>query len=1791
MTVRGSWCGWGGVVLANSLLWLVACLAPINSPQAKAFDLEGILAPAGEKDAADAAPPAESKPADGPSDTPAEPSLDDKEDTPAPAGEDNANPEVEPGAVMPEEMQGDAPLPLPFLIGAELADDGEDSRNLPVEFRLVRALQVFTAEVAAAEPLLQLADAGNPAEAQQAEVADSLEAEKPAAEIKKEVNNEVKKAVENPIGQFFRELLPRPAIKKRVQPAAPPVPGADPALRLNGVRSPKTVETEQKERLKKESARRRQAGDPSVAYDPKKAEWMARARERIDARDWRQAFDYLQRILENPEDALYRRPNGAWTSIRQEARRLQGEAPEEDLATYRAQYAGLAQQLLSRAVQSNDVELLGKVSRFYFHTAAGYEATDRLGNVHLDRGEYGLAGRLFQSLWEVQAPPTQSRVWKFKALLAYRFAGQAEWADQLSPELSSAPAAIDIGGRPVDPRKWLEERTQAPAARAQVLSEWTMPFGNKSRTAKAAGGRPLLLSRWSLPTAQLATLRQNLTHLSEDLSDQGNVPLPGFFPIMVGDKIAFRTYRGVQVADAATGRPLWRTESEVPLEEMLSVRPDQVNNYENGRFRRFLGNGGTMGYQPFGGDSQPLCNLACRNSNFGLISSDGTRLFVLEDPQAASNRQPQYSFWDESQQITRNEANLLTAYDLATGHRIWEAGGDDFGEAFQLPLAGNFFFGPPLFDGQDLLIVGEQAKNNDRARNSEIRLYALDPASGRLKWSQLVGIAEVGIGRDMLRRWWSAQSAAGDGVIVCPTTSHWLVGVDRGTRSLLWGYQFPRLRNPGNASDFNVQEHQAMVQPMPLAGRWFASPPVISRQRVVYAPPEANLLVCLDLFTGKELWQIPRGDFLSVAGVYDDVVLLISRNVLAAYALPNGQPLWRVSTPSIVGRGIAVGDRYYLPCIGGELWNVALATGAVGEKSYLTAAGGSEGKLGNLAFHRGMLLSLSLGELTAFEQNDALRAQIADRQRQNPNDPWANLRDAEIHLLQREYAPALNSLRKISEKEMPADLVAHYRGAMIEAISRSIRADFSRDATADIRTLAELSQTSEQKLDYQRLLAERNLARKEFAAAFEIYLPLMNVATSAGPAEPLFSAGTVQVRMSAWLAGQLDDLWRNLPASQKPDLDARVQTLAKAQAGQTIASQTLFVDLFRSHPAAVPVARELIEQLAGRRDFLAAERLLLRWHRGEDRTLAAAATERLARLMLEFQLPGDAAEFYRALETRFGDVRLESGKTGAELVRGLRTESRFPVANALPDWSHRQVRVDRLGANYSEQQRQDLSRTGSRRPFFRQHLIQVHPIEQRLEIIRLDTGAQHWLLPLRSRAQGGYNGERNPVVSESSEHLLTVLHQGVLHGLSPVDRRVLWTRPVEVRGSNPYAYVNVQNPLSPMQSLGQVSRRRQRVHQTGPGGGTLAFANSEIVGYLERRSMTVLDAVTGDVLWTWDRVRPGTRVFAGPDVVYFVAPESSQIQALRAIDGQPVPIRNAGEASWNSLIELVGGRDLILPVAEGTNVTRVKRYDPLRDREVWNVSLPRGSLWSSMENDWLAILEPDGKLQTLDLTSGKLTEVAKFTAADLQNRMDSMFCFVDYDNLYFIINSAQNQNTNYQEAIPWVKASGQVYAFDLETQKQRWVVNTPGQHLMLDRIDVLPGLPFATRRYEKRGNIQYYSLNLMLIDKRTGKALVDNRAATQNGFQALWYLPAEQTIELRGYNERIRISAVDPSAVVASPTPPVKAPAVPPPANDKKPAAKVPESATSPSKELPVAPPKVLSPAQAPVRTQTGKAS
>ena len=73
-------------------------------------------------------------------------------------------------------------------------------------------------------------------------------------------------------------------------------------------------------------------------------------------------------------------------SIKSEALRLIGELPIVGREVYQLQHGADAKQMLDRAIERHDLGALANVSRRFFHTPAGYDATMLLGMERLERG-------------------------------------------------------------------------------------------------------------------------------------------------------------------------------------------------------------------------------------------------------------------------------------------------------------------------------------------------------------------------------------------------------------------------------------------------------------------------------------------------------------------------------------------------------------------------------------------------------------------------------------------------------------------------------------------------------------------------------------------------------------------------------------------------------------------------------------------------------------------------------------------------------------------------------------------------------------------------------------------------------------------------------------------------------------------------------------------------------------------------------------------------------------------------------------------------------------------------------------------------------------------------------------------------------------------------------------------------------------------------------------------------------------------------------------------------------------
>ncbi|MEX2026323.1 MAG: hypothetical protein WEH44_03465, partial [Pirellulaceae bacterium] len=332
--------------------------------------------------------------------------------------------------------------------------------------------------------------------------------------------------------------------------------------------------------------------------------------------------------------------------------------------------------MLQDAKAAGDLSKIVQVATRFFHTDAGYEAANHLAAFHFDRVEFALAVRWYGRLVAAQAPITKDPLWRMKAAFALHRGGRTDEAVELMKTLPSDVAAkLNLAGESIDPQTWLSHSGAIAVAQEPVLDDWPLFLGSPSRSGIVRGGEPLLLPRWSLPLTDTQSIRRQLDVLVQDLADQGRVGVPAWFPLMVDNKVIFRTMRGVQVVDARTGKSLWEAEERIAAEQLLSGEVSTGLHETRQRQVMWFRGGMVQEYGDNDDASQPLINLLYRNGAYGILSSDGDQLFVLEeqalatDPYASARMDNEGS---ESDPLRRDwSSNRIAAYDLATGRPLW----------------------------------------------------------------------------------------------------------------------------------------------------------------------------------------------------------------------------------------------------------------------------------------------------------------------------------------------------------------------------------------------------------------------------------------------------------------------------------------------------------------------------------------------------------------------------------------------------------------------------------------------------------------------------------------------------------------------------------------------------------------------------------------------------------------------------------------------------------------------------------------------------------------------------------------------------------------------------------------------------------------------------------------------------------------------------------------------------------------------------------------------------------------
>jgi outer membrane protein assembly factor BamB len=780
--------------------------------------------------------------------------------------------------------------------------------------------------------------------------------------------------------------------------------------------------------------------------------------------------------------------------------------------------------------------------------------------------------------------------------------------------------------------------------------------------------------------------------------------------------------------------------------------------------------------------------------------------------------------------------------------------------------------------------------------------------------------------------------------------------------------------------------------------------------------------------------------------------------------------------------------------------------------------------MGNLAMSNGMLISLDSMGVTCFERRDIVEKEIQTQKEAHPLDYTALMREADIASLKQNYRLAVASLRSIPVQGLSPERVDRRRSKLIENLTALILSD-SQEFDPEMQELSSLAATPDEKSLASRLAAKRFEDRQEFEQAFQIYMLLAS--SSSDEKIPRADNPRIRVCEAEWIAGKLLDTWNAAPAAARNSLSAQISAEADKALSSDVEARVRFVRCFGFHPAALPVLESLVEHYAAAGDFLKAEALLLRMSNNASPEVAANALSRLGRLLVEFGLPHDAASIYADLAHRFPEVKLSSGVTSREHVAKLGQDdaSLFEQLPAIA-WKNVDLRLESSGTSYNNDIAVELQASGRRLPFFQNLRMQVHQHQERLCLINARDESMYWMLPLRQsmgRSHGAF------VLAQITGHQLIFLFQDVLYCLSPVERKVLWTLPVDRRGQvSSYYRTSPRNQPPRFLTGTKIAFQFGLAQTTTPG--MLAVANGNYVCVYGRRSFSVFDATTGAALWECRGVAKNTRIYGTDDVIYVVPQVRNQSVALRARDGKKLAVEDVSTQIANS-IATCGNGLVQVDVDRRRESVGLSRRDPVTRTEFWSRKIPPNVSVAAMDDESLAILDPSKGLSLLDLETGREREF-KFDAA-LDTAMSpftsssEVYCFSDPYAVY-LVSSKRRQQQHHLNQVASVPLNGAIYSFDRRTGKQLWKTDVDDMALLTTYFDYCPMLVLMAQKNQTDGNSWYQTVTISAIDKSTGRRYLDSTQPVVNGLQTFELNMADRFLELRMFdNRRYRLLATD----------------------------------------------------------------
>lgn len=1335
----------------------------------------------------------------------------------------------------------------------------------------------------------------------------------------------------------------------------------------------------------------------------------------------------------------------------------------------------------NEAVRSGDWATINRIASQDVHTPAGYNATDLLGNRHLDQNRPLAALRqLYRLLISETARASREPYLSIRTSAAWTSLGRRSQARRTLIELSqwlTKHPKIKAGL----PENLLKEAsTWQQSIPSSTIAVFDTGSGNRF---SAAGLLPLafesafspdarvlwksLTSGFNVPIAEenrkkfsvrfgdedvnvedpfpeseaetAALVEVGLAHLAKRDQRKRTNALPACEPVVTSEQVVFRTLNRIRSVDLVTGSLRWESYlADSAFAEQFDLRqairsvnvPKESHDISNPLNQR---------------QSAVVYSRSRHDRTAGTLSTDGNLLFSLEEggvtAKATSYRQPGL------RQAAPRSWNLLCAVDLESGVLQWQVGGPE-GE-HELPAAGMFFLGVPTVIDGSIYVLGEQS--------NWVRLLCLEPSSGKIKWMQPVTTATSSITREGLRRIGGISPCPAEGLIICPTVAGLVVAFDPEQKRIAWtsGYRTMAtartisrgmFRGPTPINAVNVDSTH----------RWRRDSIFVRSGRIVMSPLDSQQLICLDGVSGDPLWSQPRGRGMFVAAEFDHQIIVVDDSAVRAVGLNDGSLCWTVRLNQRIptSRGLRIGPLLHLPVAtvladdspgddfssddatavpdtgqNGRLVTIDLRVGRV-----LAESGTPDGyPLGNLVAHQGQLISQRFDSVIALESLPAVELNLARQLDQKPGDSGALESRARIRLHEGRLEEGLSDLQTaVHDKNAKSAL-----NLLVEQALEQLRQGQELVDTTQ-RVLATANLTAVQRNSLDAIRVERLLENDNFSAAFGLLLdtPRTDVATGSSF---IVHVDPLSISSSAWVASQLQAAYEQASA-RRPGLahvealDQKVgKRLSQAKGDADPASLREWLQLFAWHKLFAEAAVALAGRLDSEDDALEFESLLTRLSFDSDSTVAAAARDRFPKQTAAIAWPDNAPRVDTASHNLSVDRRVLVDVSGSRssAIRGWEFELTLDGLSALSPsgkalWT---LSDEQLGSDPPL----TTNRHGSSRIFSSGHLIAV------------STGTEFSVFDIR--------------------------------GAPP---RRLWMKSFISREAEGFLQMRKMHRLGSM----ILYSGKEPV-------GSVDFLNSHRLVFRTGSTLRVVSATTGETIWTRDQIPHDALVFGNEFAVSVVHVSSSHCQQFNIHTG--ALINEHFDIPLGGVLTTYGS-DLIIRQTRGTTHA-ISRVDLNSGKPSWQHDFPSNGSIRPASEDRLVEFHPDGRILVREQSSGEAIIDVQAEKQLIPGRF-----FLHETPTEYVLFSATPQR-GFQSRIGPLnlqgtrqeKVEGPAYGIDRRTGKLLWSVNVEPQYFAAKQPSQLPfvvlacwsSLESSNRQLSRSGR----TYPMRILDTRTGKSI------------------------------------------------------------------------------------------------------